>query len=276
MVQNINDSSGVLSALKHLQSSRRDAAGVEARLSSGHAINSARDNAAVYQTSEAMNGDIGSLSAVTLSLGRAKSVSDMAMTGAEQVSKLLINMRATAMAAMGEDLTPEQRVAYAQTFDAQKTQLASFINNASFDETNLLNGSKPTGARFVSNVEATQAITLAGRDFRLGGPVVTLGLGSDLISPAEAEMAYSALEASIANVGDQLTEMAGESKRIEAQMGFVSKLADALAAGVGRLVDTDVAAESALIQALQVKQALSAEAISIVNSAPQALLALFR
>ncbi len=70
--------------------------------------------------------------------------------------------------------------------------------------------------------------------------------------------------------------MGAEHKRIEAQKGFVSRLADALAAGVGRMVDTDLAAESALIQALQVKQELSASAISIANAAPQTLLSLFR
>ena len=70
--------------------------------------------------------------------------------------------------------------------------------------------------------------------------------------------------------------MTAERKRIEAQKGFVGKLADALAAGVGRMVDTDVSAESALIQALQVKQELASSAVSIANSAPQALLQLFR
>ncbi len=276
MVQHINDSSGVLSALKQLQTARRDAAGVESRLSSGQMINAARDNAPVYQTAQSMNGDIGSLSAVTLSLGRAKSLSDMAITAGEQISKLLIELRSTAAAAMGEDLSPQQRAEYSSQFNLQKQQLDRFVRTASFDETNLLDGSKQAGVRFVSNVEATQSITLTGRDFRIGGPVITLHQLNTLADPLAAKDAYDSLEASIKNVGAQLTEMTGESKRIEAQMGFVSKLADALAAGVGRLVDTDVAAESALVKALQVKQALSAEAIGIVNAAPQALLALFR
>ena len=46
--------------------------------------------------------------------------------------------------------------------------------------------------------------------------------------------------------------------------------------GVGRMVDADLGLESALIQALQVKQELSAQSVSIVNNAPQTLLALFR
>jgi flagellin len=42
------------------------------------------------------------------------------------------------------------------------------------------------------------------------------------------------------------------------------------------MVDADLAAESALIQALQVKQELSVQAVGIANSAPQTLLSLFR
>jgi flagellin len=70
--------------------------------------------------------------------------------------------------------------------------------------------------------------------------------------------------------------MVAERKRIEAQKGFVTRLADALAAGVGRMVDTDLAVESALIQALQIKQELSAQSVGIVNNAPNTLLSLFR
>jgi flagellin len=42
------------------------------------------------------------------------------------------------------------------------------------------------------------------------------------------------------------------------------------------MVDTDLAVESALIQALQIKQELSAQSVGIVNNAPNTLLSLFR
>jgi flagellin-like hook-associated protein FlgL len=42
------------------------------------------------------------------------------------------------------------------------------------------------------------------------------------------------------------------------------------------MVDADLAYESALIQALLVKQELSAQSVGIVNAAPQTLLSLFR
>ena len=164
-----------------------------------------------------------------------------------------------------------------QRYSNQMATLQSFIRNSSFDGANVLDGSKPNGVSFVADADANQSIMLQGRNFMPGGQVITAPPSTTALANTQAAAdTHALLEQSIANVGDQLTEMAAERKRIEAQKGFVSRLADALAAGVGGMVDTDLAAESALIQALQVKQELSASAVSIANSAPQALLSLFR
>ena len=57
---------------------------------------------------------------------------------------------------------------------------------------------------------------------------------------------------------------------------FVAKLSDELNTGIGNLVDADLAKESAKLQALQTKQQLGIQALSIANSAPQSILSLFR
>jgi flagellin len=276
MVDRLNNSTGVLDALRYLQTSSRDLSSAESRLASGRKVNNARDNVPAYHSAEIMRGQQSSLSAVTLSLGRAESISETAISAAEQISKLLIEMRSTAGAAMGEDLSPQQRQAYMTQFADQRAALERFVHAASFDDANILNGSKPNGVTFIADSDATQTVSLAGRNFLPGQSVVTVGAVYDLASPANARAAQDALAQSIANVGDQLNEMVAERKRIEAQKGFVTRLADALAAGVGRMVDTDLAVESALIQALQVKQELSAQSVGIVNAAPQTLLSLFR
>jgi flagellin len=276
MVDRLNNSTGVLSALKHLQSAGRDIDSAESRLSSGLKISRARDDAAAYQSAATMRNETGSLKSVTLSLSRAESVSDVAISAGEQVSKLLIEMRGTAAQARSVDLTPAQREAFSLTFMQQMQQLENFINSASFDDSNIINGSKPLGISFVADAEATQTLSLKGRNFLPGGPVLEIGPQHNLDTATAATTAYDALEASIGKIGDELQDMVAENKRITAQVGFVSRLVDALAAGVGRLVDTDLAAESALIQALQVKQELSAKSIGITTGAPQALLSLFR
>lgn len=64
--------------------------------------------------------------------------------------------------------------------------------------------------------------------------------------------------------------------RIETQSEFIGKLTDSLKSGIGSMVDANMEEVSARLQALQVQQQLSVQAMSIANQAPQALLSLFR
>jgi flagellin len=51
---------------------------------------------------------------------------------------------------------------------------------------------------------------------------------------------------------------------------------DAVMRGVGQLVDADMNEESTKLQALQVKQQLGVQALSIANNSSQTILQLFR
>ncbi|MEZ6029969.1 MAG: flagellin [Hyphomonadaceae bacterium] len=277
MVDRLNNATGVLGALKYLQSASKDLAGAETRMSSGLKVARARDNATAYHSAAVMRGEGGSLAAVTLSLSRAQSISDTSVAAAEQIMKQLGDMKATAAQAMSGGLTDDQRAVLNKQYQDQMTMLQTFVRNASFDGSNVLDGSHPNGVSFIADAEASQTVTLAGRNLMPGGPVVIAPPSTTALSNTQsAADAHALLDQSIKNLGDELVNMGAERKRIEAQKGFVSRLADALAAGVGRMVDTDLAAESALIQALQVKQELAASSMSIANAAPQALLQLFR
>jgi flagellin len=277
MVDRLSNATGVLGALKHLQTSNRDLTTADTRLSSGLKVARARDDANAYHAAEIMKGQGGSLNAVTLSLSRAESISDTAIAAAEQVMKQLSAMKGTAAQAMSAGLTDDQRTALQQQYQDQMAMLQTFVRNASFDDSNVLDGSKPNGISFIADADASQMLSLQGRNLLPGGGVIgAMPSATALANTQSAADTHALIDQSIANLGDQLTSMGAENKRIEAQKGFVSRLADALAAGVGRMVDTDLAAETALIQALQVKQELSASAVSIANSAPQALLQLLR
>jgi flagellin len=70
--------------------------------------------------------------------------------------------------------------------------------------------------------------------------------------------------------------MGTDAKKVGMQKAFVSKLVDELNKGVGNLVDADLAKESARLQALQTKQQLGIQTLTIANQAPQTILSLFR
>jgi flagellin len=67
-----------------------------------------------------------------------------------------------------------------------------------------------------------------------------------------------------------------DSKAIDNQLTLVSKLQDSLNTGIGNLVDANLAQESASLQALQTKQQLGVQALSIANQSSGILLGLFR
>jgi flagellin len=81
---------------------------------------------------------------------------------------------------------------------------------------------------------------------------------------------------SIANVGAALAKLGTGSKALDTHLTFIGKLQDAIDTGVGNLVDADLAKESAKLQALQTKQQLGVQALSIANQSSSSLLSLFR
>ena len=91
-----------------------------------------------------------------------------------------------------------------------------------------------------------------------------------------ADLAITELDQSIDNIGSVLARLGASSKRMEIQRTFTDKLTDTLEVGIGNLVDADLAKASAELQALQVKQQLGIQALSIANQGPSVLLGLFR
>jgi flagellin len=125
----------------------------------------------------------------------------------------------------------------------------------------------------------SNALTVSGFNFTLGASGQALaGFTSTLsISSASgAEAASSAIDVALTNLNKDLASMGAQSKALEVQKSFLGKLSDSIEAGIGNLVDADLAKESARLQALQVKQQLGAQALSIANSAPSIVLSFFR
>jgi flagellin len=74
----------------------------------------------------------------------------------------------------------------------------------------------------------------------------------------------------------RISAFGSAARQLDTQRVFADKLANNVDAGIGNLVDADLGAESAKLKALQVKQQLGTQTLSIANSAPESLLALFR
>jgi flagellin len=105
-----------------------------------------------------------------------------------------------------------------------------------------------------------------------------LGAIADLsvATSADATTALSTIDTLLDKAISAATTFGSGQKQIEGQTEFVQNLVDSMTTGIGSMVDADIEAASAKLQALQVQQQLGVQALSIANSAPQTLLSLFR
>ncbi|MEM9575699.1 MAG: flagellin [Pseudomonadota bacterium] len=110
---------------------------------------------------------------------------------------------------------------------------------------------------------------------KIGGSLSLLNY-FDVSTEAGAEAALGAMEGLIQSSIDSAAALGSAGRQIDTQSNFVSKLTDGLTSGVGALVDADMEAASAKLQALQTQQQLGVQALSIANQAPQTILSLFR
>jgi len=120
-----------------------------------------------------------------------------------------------------------------------------------------------------------------GTDYRVAAQFANAGSGglaalTNIDVTTNAVGALGSIDALISTAITATTSFATTQVKIETQRSFVNNLADSLKTGIGAMVDTDMEEASARLQALQVQQQLSTQALSIANQQSQGLLSLFR
>jgi flagellin len=411
----VNTNYGALLALQSLSQTTRELAQVQSRINTGLKVGSAKDNGAVFAIAEGQRARVSALGAVMDGIDRATSVIDVGLSAGESIGDILKQLKEKAVAAQANDLTQDQRDALQNDFDALRDQVNQIANAATFNGSNLVNGTNLTGGAsafsvltsdisgtagayeldglalpalssasedlatatgltinaadvlsftitngnetttFTVDVDATDTIqqfvesvgsasggrvtatyddttgvisyasqedftvtfedgsgnavddlglldgtngvggtsftqvvapgagsnsmNVSGFDFRLGtaGQALALFTASlDISTAAGGAVASNAIDDALTNLNKDMATLGSQAKALEVQKTFLGKLSDSIEAGIGNLVDADLAKESARLQALQVKQQLGAQALSIANSAPSIVLSFFR
>jgi flagellin len=276
MSLSVNTNSGALIALANLNNTSQKLQQAQNIVSTGLAVASAKDNGATWAIAQGERATIGALDAVKSSLQTGQSIIDVANSAGTTVSNLLTQMEQKALAASDTSINTASRQSLNADFVALRNQITSTVANAQFNGVNLLDGSV-TQITSLANTQGTSVLTTQAQKLSLGGTIVSLSATATIgASAAGAATVLTAVESSLANVDNALAQLGTASKALDTHLNFVSNLQDTLTTGVGNLVNADLAKESATLQALQTKQQLGIEALSIANSASSALLGLFR
>ncbi|HUJ45580.1 MAG TPA: flagellin [Rhizomicrobium sp.] len=271
----VNTNAGAMVALQYLNNTNAQLQATQNAINTGLKVASAKDDGATYAIAQNMRGDVAGYGSVTDSLNRAGSSVDVALSAGQSISDLLIQMKAKALAASDQSLDTASRTAMNEDFQALRDQIASVVSNAEFNGFNLVDGSTQQITALAST-DGSKRITVAAEDMSLSGSVVTVATTGSISTQSKASTMISTIETSLTNVNAALAKLSSGAKKFSIQADFVQALSNTLTAGIGNLVDADMATESAQLQALQVKQQLGVQALSIANSAPSITLSLFR
>jgi flagellin len=295
-------------ALKALRSINDQLTASQGRISTGHRVDSAKDDAALFSIATSMRSDLSSMSTVESLLGVGQGKVDMAEAGTNTAIGIVGKIKDLLVSA--KDGSTDKTAIQAQITQLQ-SQLTTVAKSSAFDGSNLL--FKASGSTAASTVDITASMN---RDS--AGNVTTTSIsvdttktmlidagtqangmlsksrtgtnsGSYSVAGGAADISVSATSTSnqiddmIEAVTGALSDMQASSASlgatssgIDMQGEFVKTLKSVLDKGISSLVDTDMEAESAKLSALQVRQQLAIQTLSVANNNAQNILALFR
>jgi flagellin len=277
MAFSVNTNVGAMVALQNLNYTQSSLMTTENRINTGLKVASAKDNAAVWAIAQGQRAVSSSLNSVVSSLQRGQSTVDVALSAGTSVSDLLNQMNEKALAASDTTLDTASRSALNDEFKSLRDQINKVVNNAVFNGANMLK-SGGTTVKALANSDGTAVITVAAQDLSLGGSILTsaLGTGATINTVTSATNMIATVNAAITAVSSAMGKLGTGDKALASHLTFIQSLQNTIDAGIGNMVDADLAKESANLQALQTKQQLGIQALSIANQSSSSLLGLFR
>ena len=277
------------------------------RLATGKAVNAPTDDAVKYFQARALSSRAKDLGDRKDAMDQGVSSLDATLQATGSMEKLLQNMKGK-IEALGSQSTSERSESQKQLIELVK-QTQKLIDDASYKGLNLLNSTGSSlSVRFSEKVDAK--IDIAGVDLRTsktlfrksdgttGIAIKATGTGLNAVSQlgfTQALTAYTTSKASIAavfvcrsrvaglrieqsisNLRSKAATMATSSDILKIRMDFTAEYSNVLQAGSDKLTLADLNNEGANMMALQTRQQLGVQALSLAGQSEQQVLSLLR
>ncbi len=250
------------------------------RLSTGLKVNSAIDNPSSYYTAQSLNNRANDLSALMDSMTQGIQTVKAANEGIEAITSLVEQAKSIANSAR-DTTTVEERAKYEARFNEIRSQIDELAGDAGYKGVNLIDGDDTLKVRFNEYMGAE------GTSIEIQG--VNLTCGEDLaIDEADdwdnadisqgntaIDTALEGIEAAISTLREVASDFGSSYSIIETRQEFTENLINVLTEGADDLTLADMNEESANMLALQTRQQLAINALSLSSQASQSVLSLF-
>jgi flagellin len=242
-------------------------------LSSGLRIQSAADDAAGLAISEDFKASIRSLNQAKRNANDGVSLIQTADGSLKEVSGLLTRMRELAVQSRNGTYNTSQRGFLMDEFDQLRSEIDRIVNTTEFNGVSLLDGDQASGLSFQVGMGTSG-------DDRLTISIATsgasaLGLSSSTISSTGgADSAITALDDAIEDISTRRATLGAMQNRLATTMSNLETYATNLAAANSRIIDVDVAEETANLTKSQILMQAGTAMLAQANQGPSVALSL--
>ena len=244
------------------------------RLSSGLRVRSAADDAAGLAISEDFKAKIRGLNQAKRNANDGVSLAQTADGALKEIGGMLTRMRELAVQSATGTINSTQRGYLDDEFTQLKSEITRIASTAEFNGINLLNGDSSTtpvnfqvGTGNSPNDKLTLTIATATAS--------ALALNADTVATVTgANAAISGLDTAIGNISARRANIGAMQNRLSVTMSNLETYSTNLEAANSRIVDVDVAAETARLTKQQILVQAGASMLAQANQGPQVALSL--
>jgi len=273
------------SNLLSLQNTNKLLSLTQDRLSTGKRVNSVVDDPSAFFTARSLSDRASDLITVKDRLANNIETIKTATDALDSIEDLLKQAKAVGETAAASSSTTERATLLAQ-YNGILDQINNTAADASFNGIAMLKATSPDSLTVHLNENST-TLTVAGIASDQVGLAVTDALTGAAVADAwdHATLAtgliginkdLALIDTALTTVRSSAKTLGTNSAMIQTRADFTGNLINALNKGSANLVNADLDAESANLLALQTRQALGIQALSISNQASQSILSLFR
>ncbi|WP_460117167.1 flagellin domain-containing protein [Pseudomonas sp. S2_C03] len=252
------------------------------RLSSGLKINSAKDDAAGLQIATRMTSQIRGQTMAIKNANDGISIAQTAEGAMQEQTNILQRMRELAVQSRNDSNSSDDRDALNKEFSQMAAELTRIAGSTNLNGKNLLDGSASTMTFQVgSNTGSTNQITLdLTAKFDADSLGITSGItiaGSDsTVAETNFSAAVGAIDDALKTINSSRADLGAAQNRLTSTISNLQNINENASAALGRVQDTDFAAETAQLTKQQTLQQASTSVLAQANQLPSAVLKLLQ
>ncbi len=276
MASVINTNMASLVAQRNLSGSQGALATSVERLSSGMRINRAKDDAAGLGIAAKLQAQVKGIDQSIRNAGDAISVVQTAEGALDQVATMLQRMKEIATQGNNGALTTTQLSALGTEATALMSEITATQSRTTFNGISLLNSTSTLTFQTGNAATDTTTVDLSAVQLTGTNSMTTTSTQTNVSTNAAFITLTGTVDADITTIATMRSALGATQNRLDNAIGNLQTSSSNLSESRSRIMDTDYAAETAMLTKNQIHQQAATAMLAQANQMPNSILSLLK